>query len=275
MRTNRGFILIASTLLALTGCANNPSPTNTPSNSATPTGTRTEEVIYFVADTPVGLRLYSEIRMVTVFDDEPLAIMQSLIDDGIAPRDPDFVNLWADANTTVRSVVIDATTATIDLHYGHLNVGSEAEARALDQIMYTLVGYKSRLNTFVFTVDGKTVETLAGHVDISNPIALSDGLDVLADVQIDKPQQSQVFTGNVTITGMACVFEATVAYQLSKDGTVVKDGNTMAAEGCPTRSAWSLDLGTLAAGNYTIRAFELSEKDGSLLAEDTKDFVVG
>ena len=81
-------------------------------------------------------------------------------------------------------------------------------------------------------------------------------------------------TSPVVVTGMACTFEANVSWELLQNKKTIDSGATTAALACPDRSAWKIDLGELAPGKYTIRVFDLSAEDGSVVSEDDKDFTV-
>ena len=269
MRVYKKIILITVLAIILAACMANFQPTNT----ATPT--KTAETIYFVADTPIGFKLFPETHLVTVEDDVGLAVLKSIIESPIQPRDPDYVNLWSPANTQVLSLEVVGNTAIVDLDYGQLNVGAEAEARAIDELMFSLQAVDNSIQKVQFKVNGEVVETLAGHVDISKSIEVGDGLGVLSNVWIDTPQYEELITGSLRAKGFACTFEANVAYQLLQHAKVVKSGATTALEACPTRSPWFIDFGKLEPGNYTLKVFERSAKDGTLLAVDSKDFLVG
>ncbi|MGV1008895.1 MAG: Gmad2 immunoglobulin-like domain-containing protein [Dermatophilaceae bacterium] len=78
----------------------------------------------------------------------------------------------------------------------------------------------------------------------------------------------------VTVSGQACVFEAQFSWELSKAGAVVRSGTTTASSGCPDRGTYSIELGVLPAGDYSIRVFEPSAKDGSVAAETRAPFTV-
>lgn len=239
------------------------------------TPTKYSEVIYFVADTPIGFKLFPETHLVTVDDGKEIAVLREIVESPIQPRDPNYVNLWTLANTKIISLEIDATLAIVNLDYGRINVGADAEQKAIDVLIYSLAEVNKSLQTVQFKVNGEIVETLAGHVDISEPITIGDGLDVFSNVWIDIPQNEELITGSLRASGFACTFEANVGYQLLQHAKVIKSGYTTASEACPTRSPWFIDFGKLEPGNYTLRVFERSAKDGTLLAEDSKDFLVG
>ena len=76
-------------------------------------------------------------------------------------------------------------------------------------------------------------------------------------------------------TGESCAFEATTQWQLKKGGAAIRSGTTTASSGCPLRGTWQVNLGVLAAGDYTFRMYEVSMQDGKgVVAETSKPFTV-
>jgi hypothetical protein len=230
--------------------------------------------VYFVADTAQGLRLFSEIWEVdSSTEDVAFTVVRDLVSGALQPRDPDYVNLW-DSSHSLLEITIDGTRATIDLDLGSLSVGAEGEQRALDQVVWTLIGIQPTIEDVVFLVDGEPVETIAGHVDTSLPLTRDVGFRVLSPVQILFPAHGVVLEGPVVVSGEACTFEANVVWSLLSDDTIVADGAASAQAACPDRSAWSVSVGVLEPGDYVFRAQDISAEDGSVIAEDSKAFKV-
>lgn len=230
--------------------------------------------VYFVSDTGVDLRLYSETQQFTGQGDNlALQVLSSLISGETQPADPDYVNLWDSSNSLI-SLEISGSLATVDLELGVLNVGAEGEARAIDQVLWTLNGIVPEVQAVQFLVEGKPVESLAGHMDTTVAIPKGEEFDVLSSVQISSLVDGASVTSPVTISGEACVFEANVAWTLLSGEKVVAEGSTLAKEACPTRSGWSVDLGELEPGKYKFIAYEISAKDGSVISKDDKQFSV-
>lgn len=139
MKLLTGILALA---LALTGCA-------------TADQEKPNEVeFFFVADTASGFRLFSEIReMESPEADLATAALSALVSGAILPLDPDYVNLW-DSSTSLNSIKISGDEAVVDLDLGKLNVGGEAEARAIDQIVWTLTGINDEISSVSFLVNG-------------------------------------------------------------------------------------------------------------------------
>lgn len=246
-----------------------------PSQSTTPSPTPTEAAVsmFYVADTPLGMKLFEESQTLMTLDDAAIDSVKKLVDGTQAPLDPDYTNLWGNGSS-VASITRDGETATIDFADVHLNVGSAGEMLAISQIVWTLTANDSTITAVKFLVNGEPVESLAGHVDTTGSFSRQDGFEVLSAVNILHPAEGSNEAGDVIVSGLACTFEANVAWELRRDGKKVDGGSTIAAEACPVTSPWEVELGLLDSGTYVFKAMEYSAKDGSLAAIDTKTFVV-
>ena len=229
--------------------------------------------IFFVADTPRGFKLFSEVQEFKEQDDLPEFIISQLISGAITPKDPDYVNLW-DGSHSLLSITYSDSLATIDFTLGKLNVGSEGEQRAIDQLVWTLTELADRVTKVRFTVNGQPIESFAGHVDTSGEFSRAPDYEVLNPIQIESVMEGDELSNPVTISGNACTFEANVVWTLLKDQEVVDEGFTTAAAACPERSSWKISLPDLNPGEYVIEAKEFSAEDGSLFAIDDKTFVI-
>jgi hypothetical protein len=252
-------------LLLLSGCA------QTATENSVEEGVQVK--FYFVSDTARGFKLFSETQPLIAANDLNLQIVSDLVTGKITPLDPDYSNLWGGTNT-VNSVKVNESVATVDLGEISLNVGAEGEQRAIDQIVWTLTEFAPKITSVAFTVNGKTVESFAGHVDTTSAFVRALDYEVLNPLQISSINQSAELTSPVTISGQACTFEANVVWKLFQDGTVVQDGFTTATTGCPDRGDWSISFSELKPGEYTIQVLEYSAEDGSLFAIDDKKFSV-
>lgn len=275
-RLGTAVVLIVATTLVLTSCGTKvpaPTPTPTPATSLPPAPKHFAQIFY-VGDTPTGFKLFSENYPVADSGIPALAkLIGDLLNGTAKPRDPDYFNLWGNGSF-LHSLKIVGTLATADLHLGKLNVGSEAEMRAIDEIFWTIAKFMPKVTRMVLLVDGKKVESLAGHVDATKTFILEPIYDVLNSVQITSLSEGEKVNSPLTVSGEACTFEANVAWKLTKSSSLVKSGAVTAKEACPTRSKWTLNLGTLLPGIYQLVAQDFSAKDGSLVAEDTKNFEV-
>ena len=257
--------LLIATLLLVTGCAQNTTERVREDGIAVK--------LYFVADTPRGFKLFSEEQLSSDFYDLNLQIISDLVSGKVAPLDPDYVNLWGGSNT-VNSVNVKDSVATVDLGAISLNVGAEAEQCAIDQIVWTLTEIAPEVKSVAFTVDGKTVESFAGHVDTTAQFVRAIDYEVLNPIQISSLDEGAEVISPLVISGQACTFEANVVWKLLQGDTVVKEGFTTATSGCPDRGDWNITFENLEPGQYTIQTVEYSAEDGSLFAKDDKKFTV-
>lgn len=274
--------LIVMAALLLAACAPSAEPTTSPSPS-TSAPLELEVVGYFVADTPVGFRLFTETQNIVPDDtygdalaeDEGLAAVDALLEGRLSPIDSDYTNLWGKSN--LLSYAITNQVVTLDVDTPNLNVGAEAEMRAIEQLMWTFAANSDAYDgqEFEFLVQGEPVESFAGHVDLTGPLALPEAYESLSNVQLDSVFEGATLQSPVTFSGEACTFEANVAWKLFRaDGTLVEGGSTIALEACPKRSPYEFEVTISEPGDYEIRVMEYSMKDGSLVARDTKSFTV-
>lgn len=267
MRRARRFSAFLLLMGLLTACSSNES-------EPTPDLTTVQNVqLFFVGESPRGFRLFPEVQTIEVNGDLTKSVMNSLVSGELQPLDPDYRNLWG-SGSKLNSITIETGVATIDLALGVLNVGAEGEMRAIDQLVWTATEIDPAIIEVKFTVDGKTVESFAGHVDTTVAFKRAPDYEVLSPVSIISPAQDADLVNPIVITGEACTFEANVVWEILKDGTSISSGATTALSACPDRSPWKLDVANLASGSYTIVAREYSAEDGSLTAIDSKDFTV-
>lgn len=269
----RAVVVIAAAAL-VAGCAGGtPSGQTSSSVPASSTSAAAESAValYWVADTAKGLRLFREFTRVPVGEDAITTALETLF--SATPRDADYRNLWP-ADSKVNSVRIDGDVAVVDLAPGKLNVGAEAEARAIDQVVWTATAANPDIKQIKILINGREVESLAGHMDLTQPFTRGLTYEVLADIWILNPVEGQQVTSELVVEGVATTFEANVVWRLFKDGKEVSSGFTTAGEAAPARAPWAFTLTDLIPGDYVISAVEFSAKDGSLVTEDTKAFTV-
>jgi hypothetical protein len=260
MKRIASIVLLA---LLLASCANEPAQVEA----------KTKASVYFVADTPRGFKLFTEQHEFPKSNDIALQVISDLVSGKLRPKDSNYVNLWSSKNI-VRSITLAGSVATIDLGTISLNVGSDGEQRAIDQIVWTYLDLNLSAQSVSFTVNGKTVESFAGHVDTSKTFVRAPAYDVLNPLQIISISEGDVLSNPITIVGEACTFEANVVWKLSQGGKLISEGHTTAKSACPERSSWSVSLEKLNPGSYKFEAIEYSAEDGSLFAFDDKNFVV-
>jgi hypothetical protein len=252
--------LAVASLLLLTGCSGG-------------TGPLRYADVYFVSETTQGLRLFSEKRgFVSSEMDLGSVVARGLVSGMLQPLDPDYQNLWGSYATLIQVSVV-GDTVVVDLDLGALDWGAEGEARAIEQVVWTLTGVYG-LPEVSFLVNGEVAETFAGHVDTTVTFERGFDFEVLNNVQITSITEGSELISPVKVEGEACAFEAALVWELYRQETLISSGFTTAREACPTRSLWEVDLGDLLSGDYQIVVWEESAEDGSVHSVDSKRFSI-
>jgi hypothetical protein len=265
-------VAILGTLLTLglSGCSQSSEPSTdpTPTPSASSTVSTKALAQYWVSDTARGFRLYREFVQVNPAPDAITAALRQLVSQ--QPTDSDYVSLWP-LGTTINSVEVSGDSAIVDLSFPKLNLGSEAESLAIAQIVWTATAADTTVKKISLTVDGKKIESLAGHMDATKAFTRGLTYEVLAPIWITSPSENQVVEAKgFTLSGMASTFEANVVWKVMKDGVLIQEGATTALEAAPAWKSWSVAIENLKPGTYQFFAMEFSAEDGSLVAQDTK-----
>ena len=266
-------VAVAAGLVAglLAGCGGGQEPapgqtgaSPTPTPSAAPTAPPAEQralPVYYVVETPAGLRLYREFHRLTTSDPASDAVRDMLA----RPKgdDPDYRTLWP-AGTTLRSPVTAADgMITVDLSreaLGPAPVGTEAAEMSVQQLVFTVQGALQSTDPVRLLVEGEAVPELWGAVATADPVPRADQYAVRSLVQIDSPAESARVGRTVEVSGEAAVFEATVPWEVLRDGKVVLSGFTTSAEG--QRFAPYTFSVTLEPGIYVVRVTEDDPSDG-------------
>jgi hypothetical protein len=228
-------------------------PTPTVTDSATP-GLASQPV-YYLGDTPVGLRLFREFQQTTPLGSDVLRLVES------PPVDPDYSTPWQPGSfgeVTVRADLgqIDVTLADASLHDRPSGMSRETAELAVQQVVYTVQGVLQQQLPVQFRLGGNPVDQLLG-VPTSEPLDRAPQLDVLALVSISNPAEGRVVEGSFTADGVASSFEGSVPWRLEDAaGEVVLSGMGQGSMGdhlTPWRTG-PIDVSGLAPGTYTFVA---------------------
>jgi hypothetical protein len=189
-----------------------------------------------------------------------------------------YLQPWS--GTSVTNVTVSPSLITITLSGPGARGFTAAQTRlAVQELVWTAqaaIGQGTAPVKFVVTDGSPKLFGSYPTAQTYNRPAPTLQFEVLAPIWITSPSRDQVFPAGAAVVaaGQSCAFEGTTAWQLKKSGTAVRSGSTTASSGCPTRGTWQVKLGVLSAGTYTFRMFEVSMKDGQVVAEASKPFVV-
>lgn len=209
--------------------------------------------VYYVADTPSGLRLYREFHRVRTADPASEAVREMLA----GPIDRDYTTPWPEGTSLASPVATADGVITVDLSrevLGGSSLGTPSAQAAVHQLVFTVQAALQSTDPVRLLVAGEPVAELWGAVSTAEPIGRPDRYAVRSLVQIDSPADGAEVGREVTVRGEAAVFEATVPWEVLRDGTVVQSGFAMTAEG-QRFSPFSFTV-TLEPGEYVVRVTE-------------------
>jgi spore germination protein GerM len=236
-------------------------PTPTPTPTAEEEAEGVEEVaVYFAREHDSGVWVEPEVVPL----DAPTvgvarAAMEALV--GHAPREPERSTLAA-ASAEVLDADIDGDVLVVDFA-GLVDdgLGAAAEEALVQQIAHTGAQFDN-VRAVQILVDGEEVESLAGHVGVQEPVE-PDPLALSPITFTSHSSGDEVPVGEVTVTGEACTFEATVELEVvDPDGAVVEETFTTATIACPERGEWEHTFTLAEPGTWTIRAIEPDPSGG-------------
>lgn len=178
------------------------------------------------------------------------------------------------AGTTATVTVADTQIGIVLNQAGATGLSADQQRIAVQSLVWTATA-AAQLNVpvRVEVTGGKAAFASKPAGNYARPASTSSYTD-LVPIWADSPSPGATVTVPVTVTGQACVFEAQFSWELLQGSTVVKSGNTMASIACPDYGTYTIPLGSLPSGSYTIRLYDLSMKDGSVFYETRVPFVV-
>jgi spore germination protein GerM len=185
--------------------------------------------------------------------------------------DPDYVSYWPQGVTVVGASIQNDTKAVIDLSAEAATAapnGAGMGAISAQQLFYTVHAAAPKIDAVELRIAGQPVTSLWGSA-ITEPITGAAPWQVFAHVWITSPLENATVASVVSFGGEATVFEGTVNWEIRMNGAVLTKGHSQASVGAPDRGTWQASV-TLAPGTYTIRAYEVSAKDGSQTYVDDK-----
>ncbi len=275
-----------------------PSPEPTPTEQPVPTSTGSTAPpepagppaalpVYYVAsigDEARMVRLYREwltVPGVTRSADDRLRARTAveLAMTAVPPGTDGYLRTW-DGVDLLDVTVTDARITITLSGPGGTSFPEDTERVSVQQLVWTAqaaVGRGSIPVRFILA-DGSDAIFGTQPVDrtYDRPASRDRYHEDLAPIWVTSPTRGQVLpAGPVTVTGEASVFEATVSWQLLREGDVVDEGFVTASDGAPGRGTYEIRFDALPRGTYAIRVFELSAEDGQTVnAETTMPFTV-
>jgi Immunoglobulin-like domain of bacterial spore germination len=176
------------------------------------------------------------------------------------PLDPDYSTAWQrgwlkDAKLDPNAGVIFVTSARTVPSSRPAGMTPEEATAAVQQVVYTLqAAFHTRLPV-QFVRHGAPVGRVLG-VRASAPVAQGKILDTLSRVNISTPNEGDVVSGELNVTGVNNAFEGSVAIYLERNGHKFLVSPTIGGWGPDKLFPWQvdLDLSKIAPGSYRLVA---------------------
>lgn len=280
--------VVATVLVGVSGCGSTPDPgptgsstiSSVPSASATPSATPvTANVPIYYLGTVGSARgepkLFREYHRLAAGDGSVAAKIKAAVTamlDGRTAYDADYFSQWP-ASASVGGVTIDGGVATLDLARATVNAREPTgNAAAVQQLIWTATAFSG--GTGVRLLFDGAPRTTWGGVPVDGTLRRAPAATTLAPVRIIDPQAKAVTGTSVTVNLAGIVFEATIQVRVrDSGGTVIARKTVRLTAGAPAEGTGVARF-TLATGSYTVEAYEVSLKDGHIVALDGHPFTV-
>jgi hypothetical protein len=277
-RRAAALIVAAVVLAACGGNGEQTAPHASPSTSSSPPAEETGpsyRSVYFLVDTPVGVRLAveePEFPAGLPDDEVPAAMVRKMIS---GPDDPDYTSPW-NPRTRVLSVRKQGDVVTVDLSPAarRADAGSEVAERMVQQLVYTVTESEGASSKVLLLIAGEPAGDLWGTVSWSEPIGRAEPRDVRLPVQIGTPSDGAFLASPVHVVGGVVGDESRLPWRvLDPRGNVVRSGSASVA----TDSMIFMFEVPLGPGTYTLEVAQdhPSGGPGHRPVKDTKTFTVG
>ena len=203
-------------------------------------------------------------------------------------QDPEYTSYWPAGTTLLSANIVNSTTAVVNLSSEASGGPANEAAISAQQLLYTIIAAAPKIDSLQLQIAGVPVTSLWGtplggtasappaSASATGPgtVTALPAWQVWGHVWITQPAENATVASSVLIAGEATVFEGTVHWQILRNGGLMKQGSVNATAGAPERGTWSVTVDGLTPGPYTVRAYEVSAKDGSITFEDDKAFTV-
>ena len=186
-----------------------------------------------------------------------------------------YASPWVSSDP--RSVTVGDGRITVALARGLTTTPAGGGELAIQQIVWTVqaaVGQGALPVRITVPGDAALAPGLSSTRTWNRPTDPVEVASILSPVWVDEPYRGEVVTAGrpLTVKGVASTFEATVEWELLREGAVVDEGFTTATVGAPGRGTYTFETEPLAPGAHVLRVFESSAKDGSVAAEQRVAF---
>jgi len=173
-------------------------------------------------------------------------------------------------DTTVDGVTLDGSTAVVDLSSEFAGGGGSASMFArLAQLTFTLTRLDG-VDDVLLTEDGDPVAVFSSEgIVLDGPMVRDDFEDFVPGILVDFPAAGETVESTFEISGVAASFEGVFQLEVLDGNTVVFDPDFVSTDSGIGFGSFSIEAVTGASpgANLTIRVWEFSAEDGSVISE--------
>jgi Sporulation and spore germination/Immunoglobulin-like domain of bacterial spore germination len=264
----RAFPLLVALMLSLGGTIGAAAAGSTPEPS--PTGRTMTVSAYFLREARRGEMVGTAHRQIAIPEDKTVAksAMTELL------KGPSKEEKGAGLKTAIPkktklngiNLVSDTKVATVDLSKAFATGDKNTMEAQVAQVVYTLTQFPT-IEKVSFKIDGNAVSKI-GDVKLNKPVGRADFDEVTPLIFVESPAPFDEVTSPLQIIGTANTFEATFQADIISGDVMLAHEVVTATSGSGTRGTFDTEIPfdtADAAATITLKVYELSAKDGSVV----------
>ncbi len=182
------------------------------------------------------------------------------------------------AGSTLDALNLDGSTAVVDLSEEFAGGGGSLSVMArLAQVVFSLTALDG-IDDVLLVEDGDPVEVFSAEgLVLDGPLARADFEDLVPGILVDVPAAGAVVDSPVVISGVAAAFEGVFQLQILEGNDVIFEPPFVSTGSGVGFGEFDLvaDIEAPAGTVLTIRVWEFSAEDGSVISERFVPFTIG
>lgn len=241
-----------------------------PTPEASPSARTMTVSTYFLREARRGEMIATAHREIAIPEDKTVAksAMTELLHGPTKEEKGAGLKTAIPAKTKLKGInlVSETKVATVDLSKAFTSGDKDTMKAQIAQVVYTLTQFPT-IEKVSFKIDGEKVAKI-GDVALAKPVGRADFEDVTPIIFVESPAPFATVGSPLTVSGTANTFEGVFqADLLDEHNAVLAHEVVQATSGSGTRGTFETKLTFHApqSGTVTLKAYELSAKDGSVV----------